>query len=132
MAGNRAGKVTIEFDQRKLAQLQGAATEALRMTATETLTDIRNSQVVPKNVGTLEGSGFVDDSQVQEGKAAVVFDTPYARRLYWHPEYNFRTDKNPHAQGRWMDMYLPRGEKAKFIRETFGKFVKLLSKGLIK
>lgn len=132
MARNRAGKVTIEFDQRKLAQLQGVANEALRMTATETLTDIRNSQVVPKNVGILEGSGFVDDSQLQEGKAAVVFDTPYARRLYWHPEYNFRTDKNPNAQVRWMDMYLPGGDKAKFIRETFGKFVKLLSKGLIK
>lgn len=128
----RTGKVTIKLDEKKLAELQGRANDALVLIATEVLTDIRNSQVVPFDQGTLEGSGFVDDSQSQQGQVAVVFDTPYARRLYWHPEYNFRTDKNPHARGRWMDAYLPGYEKARFIKEAFGKFLKQLSRGLIK
>lgn len=126
------GRVKIELDKDALARLQGSLIDALELTATEVLTDIRGSQVVPKDTGRLEESGFVDDLQLKEGKAAVVFDTPYSRRLYWHPEYNFRTDKNPNAQGRWMDMYLPGGAKEKFIRKTFMKFWKQLSKGLIK
>lgn len=130
--GRSVGKVTIKLDQGALNELQGGLIDALELTATEVLTDIRDSQVVPKDTGKLEESGFVDDIELQQGKAAVVFDTPYARRLYWHPEYNFRTDKNPNAQGLWMDMYLPGGEKQHFIKRTFMKFWKKLSKGLIK
>jgi hypothetical protein len=62
----------------------------------------------------------------------VGFNTPYARRLYYHPEYNFRTDKNPNAQGRWMDMYLPGGEEEDFAQDTFSALLKQLAGGLIK
>ena len=55
-------------------------------------------------------SGYVDKDQIGQGKAAIVFHTPYARRLYYHPEYNFRTDKNPNTQGKWMQTYID-GEK---------------------
>lgn len=130
MPGSKAGTVTvnIEWDPKAMGQLRAAAAEALERTATDVLTDIRNNQVVPKDTGALEDSGFV---QVMGFVASIIFDTPYARRLYWHPEYNFRTDKNPNAQGLWMDMYLPGGDKETFIRDTFAKHYKALSKGLI-
>ena len=60
-----------------------------------------------------------------------MFDTPYARRLYWHPEYHFKQDKNVNAQGIWMQSYID-GDKKKFTIESYSKFLKMLSKGLIK
>jgi len=130
MPGSRAGTVTvnIEWDSRALQQLKAAAVGALERTAVEVLTDIRHSQVVPKDTGALEESGFV---QIKGVVASIIFDTPYARRLYWHPEFNFRTDKNPYAQGLWMDMYLPGGTKEGYVRAIFARHFKALSGGLV-
>ena len=100
------------------------------MTTEAVLSDIRTSAVVPKDTGELERSGFVDLYEIKNSIARVVFDTPYARRLYWHPEYNFRKDKNANAQGKWMESYLT-GDKQKFIKDTYSMFFKQLSKGLI-
>ena len=33
----------------------------------------------------------------------IRYRTPYARRLYYHPEYNFAKDKNPEAGGYWFE-----------------------------
>ena len=33
----------------------------------------------------------------QIGSGELRYRTPYARRLYYHPEYNFSTEKNPEA-----------------------------------
>lgn len=62
--------------------------------------------------------------------ARIVFDTPYARRLYWHPEYDFRQDKNQYAGGLWMQTYID-GDKRHFVKETYGKFLKQLGGGLV-
>ncbi|MEK4512862.1 minor capsid protein [Paenibacillus sp. FSL K6-2524] len=120
-------KVTV--NAAALKQLELISQQAVEMTAEAVRTDIVTSQVVPKQRGTLELSGHV--VVVSNGKVKLVYDTPYARRLYWHPEYDFRTDKNPNARGKWMEAYKS-GEKKVFVRDTFGKFVKQLSKGMIK
>lgn len=122
----------MKLDQSKINKLAQAQIQALEMTAEAVKSDVVASQVVPKDVGTLERSAYVETSQSKEGKAAVGFNTPYARRLYWHPEYNFRTDKNPNAQGKWMHMYLPGGSKKTFVQDTFSKLLKQLAGGLIK
>jgi hypothetical protein len=124
-------KVTIKLDKTKISNLEKASQRAFEMTVEAVLSDIKTSAVVPKDTGELERSGFVDTSQIKNMIASIVFDTPYARRLYWHPEFNFRTDKNINAQGKWMQMYLD-GDKQKFIKETYMYFLKMLSKGLIK
>lgn len=119
-------KVTLNHDA--LKNLEKIQQQALEMTAEAVKTDIVTSAVVPKQTGELERSGYV---VTEQGKARIVFDTPYARRLYWHPEYNFRTDKNPNARGKWMEPYQS-GEKKDFAKKTFAQFVKQLSKGMIK
>lgn len=123
-------KVTVKLDNNKINTLIEAHKKALEMTAEATLSDIRTSAVVPKDTSTLEDSGFVDLSDIENAIARIIYDTPYARRLYWHPEYNFRHDKNPNAQGKWMDSYLI-GEKKQWIIDTYSKFFKMLSKGLV-
>lgn len=123
--------VKVTLNQAALKNLEQIQRQALEMTAEAVLTDIKTSGVVPKDTNQLELSGFVDLTEIRQGITSIVFDTPYARRLYWHPEYNFRTDKNPHARGKWMEPYYS-GEKKKFVQQTFAQFVKQLSKGMIK
>lgn len=55
---------------------------------------------IPKDRGTLETSSFYA-SKLGDGK--LVWDTPYARRLYWNPQYNFSGDVNPNARGLWFE-----------------------------
>lgn len=123
-------KVRVKMNNGALNLLRSAALKSVEMTAEAVKTDIVTSQVVPKNVGELERSAFVDTREINKGIASLVYDTPYARRLYWHPEFNFRTDKNPHAQGRWMDSYID-GENKDFARNAFKKLYKQNAKGLI-
>ena len=123
-------RVSVKIDNTKIKKLIEAHKKALEMTADAVLSDIKTSAVVPKDTSMLEDSAFVDKSELMNSIARIVFDTPYARRLYWHPEYNFRKDKNPNAKGKWMDDYLY-GEKKEFIKDTYSKFFKMLSKGLI-
>jgi len=73
---------------------------------------------IPKDQGTLERSSL-QASDLQRGK--IIWDTPYARRLYYHPEYNFSKDKNPHARGLWF-------EEAKAVRG--GQWVAVAQKGV--
>lgn len=54
----------------------------------------------PQDTGTLIASG-ITASPLGEGK--VVWNTPYARRLYYNPQYNFSKDKNPNARGLWFE-----------------------------
>lgn len=120
--------VKVTVNQAALKKLEQIQQQAIEMTGEAVRTDIVTDTVVPKQIGELERSGHVES---EPRKVKLVYDTPYARRLYWHPEYKFRTDKNPNARGKWMEPYLD-GEKKKFVLQTFAKFVKQLSKGLIK
>ncbi|GAV13237.1 hypothetical protein [Paenibacillus sp. NAIST15-1] len=123
-------KVTtrVTLNQAALNNLDKIQQQAIEMTAEAVKSDIVTSAVVPKQTGELERSGHV---LVEQGTARVIFDTPYARRLYWHPEYNFRTDKNTNAQGKWMEPYLS-GDKKEFVVKSYGTFFKMAAKGLIK
>lgn len=57
----------------------------------------------PMDQGTLAGAHTVQPATDPEEGSAVVVDTPYAARLHEHPEYNFSTDSNPNAQGKWVE-----------------------------
>lgn len=120
-------KVTLYPD--KIRKLQEIAQKAFELTVEAVLSDIRMSQTVPKNTGELERSGFTE-IDVKKMVAKIIFDEPYARRLYWHPEYDFRQDKNQYAGGLWMQTYID-GEKRHFVKETYGKFLKQLGGGLV-
>ncbi|HII4440527.1 TPA: hypothetical protein ACY4R4_001346 [Clostridium perfringens] len=124
-------KVTIKLDRAKINTLINARNKALEETTEAILSDIKTSSVIPKDSGELERSGFVDLSRIDSGVTSIIFDTPYARRLYWHPEYNFRQDKNINAQGKWMQSYID-GDNKEFVTDTYKHFFKMFSKGVIK
>jgi Minor capsid protein len=37
------------------------------------------------------------------GSGLLIWNTPYARRLYYNPQYNFSKDVNPNARGMWFE-----------------------------
>ena len=120
--------VEVELYQDKIRRLVNAVTLSAEQAAETVKSDIVASQTVPKNTGELERSGFMRGSK---SKYQIIYDTPYARRLYWHPEYKFRKDKNPNAGGLWMQPYID-GEKKDFFKKTFRARLKENVGGLIK
>ena len=105
MAGNVQVTSRIELNYGVLNMLDRAQLDALAMTADATLTELRDRQVMPFDTGNLQNdSTFVDDSQ--KTTVSIVSSTPYARRLYFHPEYNYRRGNNASAGGKWFESFL--------------------------
>ena len=107
---------TIKLDEAKLKELTRQQFISLAQTADALVTDLRDSQTMPFDTGNLQNdSTFLDDSQKEKGRVSIVSSTPYARRLYYHPEYDFRHTNNPNAGGKWFDSFL----NDDFIKNAF-------------
>ena len=118
-------KSTVKMNMPRIRQLTQAAVTALEMTAEAVHTEVVQAQVMPFDTGNLQGeSFFADYSDSSKGKVQLVTSTPYARRLYFHPEYNFQTDENPNAKGHWYEDWEPGGGKADFALNAYKKFYK--------
>lgn len=125
--------VKVKINRDALAQLEKAKKRALYLTAEAMLADIKSRGVVPKDTDELERSGFVDDNHIDvEIVTSIVFDTPYARRWYFNLDNaTFQHTKNVNAKDHWMDYYLD-GEGKQWVQETYTKFLKQESGGVIK
>lgn len=118
-------KSTVKMNFPRIKQLTQAAVTALEMTAEALHTEVVQAQVMPFETGNLQNeSTFVDYSESKQGKVTLVSSTPYTRRLYYHPEYNFQTDENPFAGGEWYEPWLPGGVSQDFARNAFKRFYK--------
>ena len=118
---------TVRMNMPRIRQLSQAAVKALEMTAEALHTEVVQAQVFPFDTGNLQNeSTFVDYSEASKGKATLVSSTPYARRLYYHPEYHFQMDENPNARWKWYEDWLPGGGKADFAPNAYKQFFKRL------
>lgn len=117
-------KTIIKLNHQKINKLDNAAIKSLEQTAEATKTDLINSGKMPFDSGNLQNeSTFIDISKSKNGEVSIISSTPYARRLYFHPEYNFQTVNNSNAGGRWFDDYI-NGDKNDFIKDAFKKLYK--------
>lgn len=117
-----SGKGKVKMNIGRVDELTDASVMALEMTAEALHTEVVQAQVMPRDTGNLQNeSTFVDTSQSRRGRVSIVSATPYARRLYFHPEYHFKTDANPNARGKWYDDWLPGGAHADFCRKAFAE-----------
>ena len=120
MAGNVQVSSRITLDMGVLNMIDNARYDALAMTADATLTELRDRQVMPFDTGNMQNdSTFIDDSQ--KDKVRIVTTAPQARRLYFHPEYNFRRNNNSRAGGKWFESFL----NDSFIVDAFCKLMKM-------
>ncbi|MBR2048281.1 MAG: hypothetical protein IJ960_06750 [Oscillospiraceae bacterium] len=114
--------VEVRLDQAAFEGFRRAALDAALETIGAVRTDMVTAQVIPFDTGKLQNSGGAIDQLTDGGEihtTLCVGDTPYARRLYFHPEYNFQKVNNPNAQGLWASPWLPGGDREQFIPETF-------------
>lgn len=117
-------KVTSKINTKGLRLINNIAIESLVETTDALETDLRKSKTMPFDTGNLQNrSGFVDDSKKNKGIVTLAYDTPYVRRLYFHPEYNFQKTKNPNAGGMWFEPYIS-GNKKNYASKTFAKIMR--------
>ncbi len=64
---------------------------------------------IPKDTGELERSGIRFS---RPGEGHIEWSTPYARRLYYNPQYNFSKQPNPNSSGLWFEE-----AKARHVRD---------------
>ena len=118
----------INLNLPKIRELTELQVTALEQTAEALHTEVVQAQVFPRDTGNLQNeSTFIDTSQSKSGKVSIVSTTPYARRLYFHPEYHFRTDENPNARGKWYEDWLPGGKEAGFCVNAFKQIYRRLT-----
>lgn len=119
--------VKVKMNKNALRKLSQAQITSLEMTAEAVKTDVISANVIPFGDGILQNeSTMIDTSKSKQGRVTISSDTPYARRLYFHPEYNFKTDKNPNAKGRWYDNWID-GPKKSYAINAYKKLYKRLT-----
>lgn len=123
-------RVDIKLDYGRISQIQQAAHAAAVEALEAVCTDLVSSKTMPFDTGNMEGGGtyttgitvkgntVVDMSESDEIHVCLTNDAPQARRLYYHPEYNFQRGKNINAGAHWLEPYIT-GKKKDFVQAEF-------------
>ena len=116
----------IRINNGRLRQLTQASIRVLEQTAEVLHTEEVQAQVMPFDTGTMQNArtAVVQDVLPDTVHTALVTDTPYARRLYHHPEYHFQTGKNANARGEWLHDWLPGGAQEHWLQTTYESALK--------
>ena len=114
----------IEINKQAIARLHEKAVRALLMTGEAVRTDLVSAQTMPFDTGDMQNNNTWADENAADGSVRVITGSSQARRLYYHPEYDFQTVNNPNAGAGWFDPYKAGGEKAGFVRETFAALMR--------
>ena len=118
----------VKLNMPKIKQLTQAQVTALEQTAEALHTEVVQAQVFPRDTGNLQNeSTFVDYSNSSKGKVSIISSTPYARRLYFHPEYHFQKGENPNARGKWYEDWIPGGSQGDFAVKAFKNIYRRLT-----
>ena len=126
-----AVKIDIDINPVFIKNLEKKILKRADDTLDELLKDIKGAAVVPRNLGDLQDDAFTTDAHFIDdstAEARLVYDKPYARRLYFSEGYNFQKGHNQNAQDHWMDDYLEDGANADFVPNTFESILKGLLK----
>ena len=115
----------ITLNHSLIRNLDSAAVRALEMTAEALHTEVVQAEIMPRDTGAMQTEKtFVDTRHGGQGHVSIVTEGPYARRLYFHPEYDFQKWENAFAQAKWYTPWLPGGISEDFARKAFEKLYK--------
>ena len=116
-------RVEIRLDLSRISQISRAAQDAALETVGLLRGEVVTAKVMPFDTGHMQNAATSVNQHVDgdEIHTLLATDTPYARRLYYHPEYNFQKVNNENAQGEWLAPWLPGGDLEGFVPDTFQK-----------
>lgn len=104
--------------------IEDSISEALVEAGEAVRQDVQQSQTMPFDTGQLQNrSTELDTKRAKYGVVSVFSDTPYARRLYFHPEYRFNREHNPSAGAEWFKPYIS-GAKKDYAQKVFAHSLK--------
>ena len=123
--------VNVTLNHAKIKELKEAQTRALIQTGEKLLAEKIEAKQIPFDEGTLQNvMTYVDKTEAQNGHLAIVSNTPYAARLYFHPEYHFSKQFNPNARGEWWEPEIS-GDRKDRPENLFKHYYKKESGGII-
>lgn len=117
--------IKITIYARTVQALDKAILQSADLTMEALKTDVISAQVMPFDTGAMQNADTFVDTR-QDGDTVIstlVTGSPQARRLYYHPEYNFQTVNNPNAGGEWLEPWID-GDKKGVLEEAFTKLLK--------
>lgn len=117
-------KVTSRINYGRLKEINKAAIESLKLTGEDVRSNLIHSQTMPFDTGDMQNQQtFVENKEANSGKVSIITDAPQARRLYYHPEYNFQTHGNKNAGGLWFEPYI-NGNKKDYAKKVFARHLR--------
>lgn len=118
--------VEIKLNLAALDYINRAAQDAALEAVGQLRTAVNNAQVMPFDNGKMQDdfTSVVQFGDEEEIHTQLVTDTAYARRLYFHPEYNFQYVNNPNAQGLWLRHWLPGGDQEDFLPDVYRELLR--------
>lgn len=117
--------MSFKFYPGKMAKLNQAIITSLEQTGDYVLGEVVEAKVMPFDKGILQNeSTYVNKENSKSGIVSIVSSTPYARRMYFHPEYNFQTKNNKNAKGIWLEDWTNKGKYADDVRRAYAYFLK--------
>lgn len=120
-------KIRVDLNRGRINGLTGNSRRAVAMTAEQLRTELIQANVMPLDEGTLQNvQTFIDTQAISKGEVKIVHDTPYAARLYFHPEFNFDQTLNANARGDWWEPWLT-GNKKKRPSQLYVLFYRKLT-----
>lgn len=99
--------VSINWDENIEEKAMNAVAKAQVVLDEQVLKD--SNYFIPKDTGQLEDSSIIA-SRIGEGE--IIWDTSYARKVYYGVTINFHTDMNPNAQALWFEV-----AKSRFVTD---------------
>ncbi|QKS71662.1 minor capsid protein [Paenalkalicoccus suaedae] len=92
-------KARVDFNAAKIkAKASGAKKQAQMVLDNEVVKG--GNKFIPFDRGDLAQSGI---RMTNPGSGKVTWQMPYARKLYYNPQFNFSKDKNSQAGGLWFE-----------------------------
>ena len=118
-------RINIKLDPAAIERLEKAVVKAAAMTMEALKNDVVSAQVMPFDLGDMQNNQTFTTVELESDGviARLITGAPQARRLYYHPEYNFQTVNNPNAKGLWLEDWL-KGDKSDFVEKTFSQLYK--------
>ena len=117
-------KAKVKLYKRAIIQVKDDLIQSWIRACDVVKTDLIKSQTMPFDTGSLQNRNTtLDTKDKAKGVIKIVSDTPYARRLYFHPEYNFQQIKNAYAGVLWFQPYI-NGEKKDLAKEYLARFMR--------
>ena len=113
-------QVEVKLDAAAIKMIKNAAKGAACEALEAVYSDLERSHTMPFDNGDMQNNETFVAFNLDENAATLITGSPQARRLYYHPEYNFQRGKNANAGAAWLDPYI-NGDKKDFVKTEFAK-----------